>query len=172
MLAFEHRLLICLPYGEMWIFLSMYGESCTHRCKVTLYTQSADTRTSRHKNVTETRWIHSNSYAHIHVCLAIIHDESRLSDRITWKQQINLFSYIIPHGTVHCSQRMIIITEKLIWEWVLNVQSYYWRLYVIDIAWDWVLYEIYRHKHEGELPVYCIKHEDSYIVWRLLLLTY
>ncbi len=20
--------------------------------------------------------------------------------------------------------------------------------------------EIYRHKHEGELPVYCIKHED------------
>ncbi len=23
-----------------------------------------------------------------------------------------------------------------------------------------MFYEIYRHKHEGELPVYCIKHED------------
>ena len=25
-------------------------------------------------------------------------------------------------------------------------------LYVIDIAWDWVFYETYRHKHEGEAP--------------------
>ncbi len=37
--------------------------------------------------------------------------------------------------------------------------------YVIDIAWDGVFYEIYRHEHEGEVPraschVYCIKHED------------
>ncbi len=31
--------------------------------------------------------------------------------------------------------------------------------YVIDIAYR-VFYEIYRHEHEGELPVYCIKHED------------
>ncbi len=33
-------------------------------------------------------------------------------------------------------------------------------LYVIDIAWDRVFYEIYRHEHEGELPCICIKHED------------
>ncbi len=33
-------------------------------------------------------------------------------------------------------------------------------MYVIDRAWDRVFYEIYRHEHEGELPVYCIKHED------------
>ncbi len=37
----------------------------------------------------------------------------------------------------------------------------------LDIAWNWVFYEIYRHEHEGEAPraschvhVYCIKHED------------
>ncbi len=35
----------------------------------------------------------------------------------------------------------------------------------VDIAWDRVFYEIYRHEHEGEAPraschVYCIKHED------------
>ncbi len=30
-------------------------------------------------------------------------------------------------------------------------------LYVMDIAWDRVFYEIYRHKHEGELP--CILHK-------------
>ena len=23
-----------------------------------------------------------------------------------------------------------------------------------------MFYEIYRHKHEGELPVYCVKHGD------------
>ncbi len=31
------------------------------------------------------------------------------------------------------------------------------RHYVIDIAWDRVFYEIYRHEHEGELP--CILHK-------------
>ncbi len=36
---------------------------------------------------------------------------------------------------------------------------------MLDIAWDRVFYEIYRHEHEGEAPkaschVYCIKHED------------
>ncbi len=32
------------------------------------------------------------------------------------------------------------------------------------IARDLVFYEIYRHKHEGELPVYCIKHEHAIII--------
>ncbi len=31
-------------------------------------------------------------------------------------------------------------------------------IYVIDIAWDRVFYEIYRHEHEGELPC-CILHK-------------
>ncbi len=32
-----------------------------------------------------------------------------------------------------------------------------WSVYVIDIAWDRVFYEIYRLEHEGELP--CILHK-------------
>ncbi len=49
---------------------------------------------------------------------------------------------------------------------ILEVSRYVWfrGMYVIDIAWDRVFYEIYRHKHEGEIPVCCIKHEDSHTI--------
>ncbi len=37
-----------------------------------------------------------------------------------------------------------------------------------------MFYAIYRHKHEGELPVYCIKHEDfsCYYVFYITTIPY
>ena len=46
---------------------------------------------------------------------------------------------------------------------ILRIYTPLRGLYAIDIAWDRVFYEIYRHEHEGKAPraschVYCIKH--------------
>ena len=98
-----------------------------------------------------------------------------------WHYSIRLFGVVIKliyirdtHIHDFIVLDYIIIMYVSLWMW----WRWAWRSFVcvIDIAWDRVFYEIYRHKHEGELPVYCIKYKDfscllTYIAIILLLLT-
>ncbi len=71
----------------------------------------------------------------------------------------------ISHGDEIVQVNMCVVwgeSPPCMWSTVPSYQG--WLSYVIDIAWDRVFYEIYRHEHEGELP--CILHKTR---WFLML---